>query len=600
MASITELARVPEILFYIIRHISSKDTLNLGLTCKALLPACYRSLWTNLSLVPSSNHYRKTWPGLQLLPKFKSEAYKVVWDYWLNAPGLQYTKRVDFGRILNKDCKESEILIQLLEVGKLDISCVDISITLEDVTAGDGLSAFQHLRKYAELKSLSEFKIQLRSDVVHSFPELVDLTKVTKLALDIPYSSSGDDNRWVAPNASTGEKIRELTSVLARAINLTYFSWKAKTPTGKRCSISAISKDLEGLQAAFTNFKRLKSLKIEGYLFHPSFFVNPPNSVKNLVLNCITSAKWWQDFAACPLTGVRDLRFHSLADPGQDRSRDVEGFLSVEESIPVHTIKLGRVAARDLEISLCFLKPVPRDLGLCLLKSNPKLKGQYCIEFARREIKHTLRECHTRFEMDWHLSKGFAENLYIKGFLNNSEPKTESDIVEEYTRMAVLGEIENGYIYKWDRAKQRAENLGFKSKAGLEKQLWDSVDRAIHHYTHKFMESEEDVDEVEFTKECIRIFDNEAQGGRQYSVARETARQVEVTVNKFRQVFDSLRKTVHSELAQKVLGGVDINDLALMRYWVDRAVPQFQDLGLGRLSLSEDSKWEIRDSIDQS
>ncbi|EGX50981.1 hypothetical protein AOL_s00054g717 [Orbilia oligospora ATCC 24927] len=65
---------------------------------------------------------------------------------------------------------------------------------------------------------------------------------------------------------------------------------------------------LEDLQNAVTNLKYLKCLKVLGLIFHPSFFLIPPDSVTKLGLTQIVSISWWRKFAQCPLVNVTELK----------------------------------------------------------------------------------------------------------------------------------------------------------------------------------------------------------------------------------------------------------------------------------------------------
>ncbi|KAK6335879.1 hypothetical protein TWF730_003253 [Orbilia blumenaviensis] len=588
MAVITELAAVPEILFDIIGYISSTDTLNLGLSCKSLLPVCYKALWTNLSLVPLEAK-RKPWPGLQLRPEFRSKVLEVIKDYWLESQGLSYAKRVDFGRLLSRNTKESQHLMRLLESNALKPTRIDLSVSLFDVAAGKHFPAFERLHEYTLSKGPKELRIQLHSDVMHSFPNLVDIAKITDLSLSIP--TWGD--RWVSPDATMGERIRELTSILERTPNLRSFAWckrdRSQRGYERKLHFPAISAHLQGLQTAFTNLRALKSLRILDFLFHPSFFVVPPDNVNTLILNCAGSPIWWQEFAACPLQNVKNLRFEGRVWDYEGQLRD---YLASSEIVPMKTIRLRDVAVQGLKTAFCSQKPCPPDLAICLLRRNSSLKPYYRFILARREAKRVIERYHTRFESNWYLSRWVVENLYIRRFLDGAKPLTEMETVEEYCRVAILGEVENGNVHAWDRARQRAKNIGAKCKSEIEGQLLNSVDRTIHHYTLIFMENElEQADEDDFKKQCIQFFEEEAQGGRQYGVARQrTWQSVARPVNRFRRMFDHLRKPMVHHVTELILSKSETDEITVMRYWVDKALQDFDgiDSSLDRLTLSKD------------
>ncbi|KAK6340278.1 hypothetical protein TWF730_002042 [Orbilia blumenaviensis] len=64
---------------------------------------------------------------------------------------------------------------------------------------------------------------------------------------------------------------------------------------------------LEELQEAITGLKYLRGLSTCGYLFHPSFFIIPPENVKVLGLEQEVSIGWWREFAQYPFTGIECL-----------------------------------------------------------------------------------------------------------------------------------------------------------------------------------------------------------------------------------------------------------------------------------------------------
>ncbi|KAK6343017.1 hypothetical protein TWF718_008395 [Orbilia javanica] len=579
MASIKTLA--PEIIFSIVRYLSCAETLNLGLSCKGLYPMCYRALWTSLSVV-SAGSWNKTWPGLQIRTGLEWKICETIKEYWLKSPGLRYTKHFDVGRHIYDDKETASILMQLLEDGKLAPSCINISFYIPDITVENHRPMHQRFKEYTESKTLKELKLRIYSALGSSISELVDLTKITTLELAIP--DHGYRAVLTNPDETVGRRIKEITSVIEKTINLRYFSWKGTTD--RRSLISLISEDLEDLQMAFTNLRRLETLKIECYMFHPSFFLVPPETVKYLILNCLASPKWWKEFAACPLTNVRDLRIY----PYETSAREMGVFISPEQQqIRIPTLKLEKVAVRNLKVFLHLCSKAPEDLGWCILKNNPGLRQARKIELANHEAKRLVRKPHKRFEADWQLSRCYIEDLYIAHYLKNAEPMTEQQIVEGYCEMCILGEIEKGYVRSWERAKERALMLESKCTPDLKEMPHVSgfIDHAVHFYTLAFMSKQEDVDEDEFKKECVRLSEEDAQTERKYHEAKLAAKhKVIPVVNKFRQVFDGVRKKIVRDVALNVLDGLILDEMALMKHWVQRALSHFQDFGAAKLNIS--------------
>ncbi|KAF3316399.1 hypothetical protein TWF173_002245 [Orbilia oligospora] len=580
MAPITTLS--PELLLSITEYISSRDILNFGLSCKSLFPVCYRALWSYLGLTPSTKK-KGTWPGLQITHRFKCKVRETIENFWVNSPGLVYTKHVDFGKFICGDGDEASILMQLLEDGKLSPRCIDFSLSVSDITSMDQRPVIKRLKKYTESKSLKELKAQLYSEAGYSLSATVDLAKVTKLTFNI----SSDGYRPVAETEErVPRRIQDITAILRKAINLRYFSWKAETE--RKYSFGYISEELKDLQEAFTSLQRLKTLKIENYLFHPSFFLKPPDSVQNLILNCVGSTEWWNDFSACPLTNVIDLRFHRPLLSGNSYSNELRGFLGNDDNLFPDTIKIEKIAVRNLETFLCPSEAVPQELGFHILKGNPKLKPEYKLELSNGEAKRFVKKHYNRFESNWGLSKSYLEDLYIRHYLNNPDPMTELEVIEMYCQMCFMGEIENGYVTSWDNASKRATDIGERCKADLEERFPNYIKYGIHHYTLEFMKGLDDVDDDEFKKECIRLYEEDDDRGQKYFVARSLAGEIlPAMVNKFRRAFDSLRKKIVKDVAEKIFKGSDTDEKTLMSSWIERTMAQLQDFGVNKLSLEE-------------
>ncbi|KAK6504336.1 hypothetical protein TWF506_002539 [Arthrobotrys conoides] len=569
----------PELLFSIIRHLPSKDTLNLGLSCKALFPVCYQALWSSASLIPARG--KKTWPGFQIRRKFVSEVRETIEKSWLGSPGLKYAKHVDFGNLIYKRGEEAPILMQLLEDGVIKPRCIDLSFFTSDLRSMDQRPAIQQMKKYTESKTLKELKTHLYSEIGYSLSEIVDLTKITRLTFNISIEGYRPGTE---PEETVSRRIKDITSILEKTIYLKYFSWKGDTD--RKYHIDSVSEELEDLQIAFNNLRDLESLRIENYLFHPSFFLKPPETVRSLVLNCLGSGQWWKGFAACPLTNVTDLRFHR-APAVTSYASELRGFFSADEDLSIDTITVEKVAVQSLEVFLCHSNVVPQDLGRHILKGNPKLQRGYKLELTGREAKRLLRKYHSRFEGNWELSKSYFEDLYITHYLNDADPTTELEVVEGFCLMCIMGEIEKGYVHCWDSAKKRADIIGEKCKADLEEKFPGSIDYAIHYYTLEFMKGQDDVDEDEFKKESIRLFGEDAQRERKYAAAKETATKVlPPIVNKFRRIFDALKKTIIKDASEKIFNDLELDEMSVMSSWTEKALEQFRDFGVTKLSLS--------------
>ncbi|KAK6361820.1 hypothetical protein TWF730_005535 [Orbilia blumenaviensis] len=460
--SITTLVRAPEILDEILQYLSDTDAVNIASTCKALYYPCSRYLWATLRVTTSiySTSGRAVSSNFDLLP--------IIQKYWSESNLIQYTRHVVLGRVMNHCSEKSKALMKLLETQVLLPNRIDLEISLTghslEISRKDEVLASLHdLKEYSESRSAQEFGILLQSNVVYSLPQLVDLPKVTKLTLGL----------LVLPRSeySVGQGIEDFTKVLKGSVNLTFLSWEGDAAVSRRCHISEIWGPLQKLQAAFAELRRLSELKIRRYLFHPSFFLTPPENVRALSLDCIASEDWWRSFATCPLTSVETLSINYIT--GCDSSSGLRGFLKNERPI-FNTIELGGVAVRSLKSFSCNRPQtnIPLDLKDCILCNNPELDLESRKAIQCQGARKILDECFRLFDEDSRACQQQAVDRYVKKFARGYEVDVEEALkfVAEWVEMVALLVQVDGLqtVSDWVREKENSESIDNGGKDTLE------------------------------------------------------------------------------------------------------------------------------------
>ncbi|KAF3297396.1 hypothetical protein TWF132_007493 [Orbilia oligospora] len=134
------------------------------------------------------------------------------------------------------------------------------------------------------------------------------LEDITNLRLrsdaDIPSDGVGEDVVEI-----TIDNIKRLTNLLQRlpSLEILYLEGSENTCERVPTLIQPLLPELSQLQNAILGLKRVQSLHIYGPLFHPSFFVTPPENVKKLTFTRCFSWEWWRQFSQCPFSKVEEL-----------------------------------------------------------------------------------------------------------------------------------------------------------------------------------------------------------------------------------------------------------------------------------------------------
>ncbi|KAF3933397.1 hypothetical protein ABW19_dt0207098 [Dactylella cylindrospora] len=196
--------------------------------------------------------------------------------------------------------------------------------------------------------------------------------------------------------ATLGEQISDLTKLLNATVNLNIL--KLATDTEDRGymppPIYRLGTLLNNLQAAFTSLRKLRWLFLRGPLFHPSFFVTPPENVRFLKISCDVSVSWWRRFAKCQFRNVEDLRIvHHFAIRGSWMGpEDEDDYKAVDDGDMSRLwgdpfpFELGDVAVEGLKRFWMEGVMGPEDLVSLVLKKNKGLDEE-CVSKLEGVLK---------------------------------------------------------------------------------------------------------------------------------------------------------------------------------------------------------------------
>ncbi|KAK6527267.1 hypothetical protein TWF281_010455 [Arthrobotrys megalospora] len=376
MASLVTLSSSPEILFDILTYLSHNDVFSVLQTCKSLFPVCHRHLWSVLIFQRD---------GYPWYPSHDLYASKTRYDRILellqrpgaDIPGLAFTKVLWLGDVIfgeqhfHRAKSLGRLIGGLLERDELDLRCAIVSFPAhrfkQDRTP-DIFELLLDLKRYSERKSTGNFNsrrfsIKLQADTINSLPKYLCLELVTDFVLRVQYDNISN---FLGFYGTVDDRIAGFISVLNQMPNLEIFTWKVLNDhlmIDRALSTSETA--LTNLQAAFGNLHCLRRLDLDGYMFHPHFFLIPPESVKTLIIRGTLRPEWWQKFVSCPLSNVRSLRF---ATPSID-------WLPPRDANRLLVFAIEDVAVTELEEfwtnDMGFL---PKGLKACIRRRNAKLR----------------------------------------------------------------------------------------------------------------------------------------------------------------------------------------------------------------------------------
>ncbi|KAK6342122.1 hypothetical protein TWF730_001600 [Orbilia blumenaviensis] len=251
-------------------------------------------------------------------------------------------------------------------------------------------SIFRALRDFSYSRPASEFSITSLTGQFNPnrVTRLFDTHKLTKLSISFQQVEWNHRAEKSDPSAQTLCDIIALKELFLRSPNLEILTLN---PVMEIIDFRPLPENvmaLDELTEAFMSLKKLHTLDVRVYLFHPSYFVPVPEAVRTLSFYHVNlySKIWWMKFAKFPFKGVETMEVYPseeefgyiFARDDYQVTMDRDGTERTPEEIDAKGFRLGDVGVRGLksfkfeETEKLFL---PRDLTLCVLRRNEGLRA---------------------------------------------------------------------------------------------------------------------------------------------------------------------------------------------------------------------------------
>ncbi|EGX50655.1 hypothetical protein AOL_s00075g81 [Orbilia oligospora ATCC 24927] len=318
----------PELLSNILSHLPSKrDIFPLLLTSKRLYHITYPHIWKRLesniherSTSSLSHRYRKT--GLRRLgDDITDQVYNLNKDDIL---GFKYLKHIvfwaadlDAGSVWI-DSGLFGVVCGQIKAGRMRLRLLEVILERPEQVCHEAREFLSVLKEYSKTWP-QKLKIRINIPWSDQFSEFIAnnfrLEDITNLRLrsdvDIPSDGVGED-----VVEKTIDNIKRLTNLLQRlpSLKILYISGSENRCERVPTLVQPLLSELSQLQDTILGLKRVQSLHIYGPLFHPSFFVTPPENVKKLTFTRCFSWEWWRQFSQCPFSEVEELELYVDTD----------------------------------------------------------------------------------------------------------------------------------------------------------------------------------------------------------------------------------------------------------------------------------------------
>ncbi|KAK6499032.1 hypothetical protein TWF481_011601 [Arthrobotrys musiformis] len=435
--SLVSLADSPELFSNVIAYLNRTDTFSLLLTCKALYPAAHQRLWSTLDLSEYplffnhedaiSNQGRHKLAQLLKIYRSDLSGLKLVHTLHLNGGVFSKTSVTRTSGLMGT--LGDQLYRRSMEPRhvSLDISSTYCDIGLESsnsYTSKDGLFFLQVLKDYSRSRAPVFFTLHLTADFIGptlhrdkfkiNLSDILDLTKLTKLNLTLYLRNrilSTDDQEalwdsgeeWednqpgnrspqqkfadydVIGDSDTGnirEQAKLLSGLLFSTPNLIDLCLATNSSRYEPVELYNFAKALKALQRTVLALRKLRVLELHGLIFHPCFFLHPPESVKVFRVESggasNVSAAWWKKFAACPFTNVEEMTLNTQhmalgnwtsSDDEEEQQTDIKFWIFGVGDVKIQGLRKFRAPLLEtLQIT-----HGPLDLLECILKKNPNL-----------------------------------------------------------------------------------------------------------------------------------------------------------------------------------------------------------------------------------
>ncbi|KAK6512302.1 hypothetical protein TWF481_001192 [Arthrobotrys musiformis] len=470
----------PELVIQICSYLDNKDLPNLLPTCKYLHNA-----------VSGYLHDEASKTILQVLSDARSDVFSFAGiEFSRTSPGREEEgggdeTKIELGRAggsLMGSKPGFDVLIEALEsLLREERKAVAISFRVDSQSLRPeygnrnlllSLKAFSHTRPASQF-SINSLTADLQPDEVS---RIFDVRKLTRLTISFPvrpwnripkYDSGvldieSDEYRngtlsqrqalrekayeeYTSPDEGILDDISGLNKLLLRAGSLEYLQLNPLNLHYKKFRpLGSLPPILEEFKQTFKNLPRLRTLELDGFLFHVSFFVPVPDGLERLLLKNIQyySKTWWIEFSKYKFGGLRELYidydpvFRQYSAYESDTAllhRD--GSLKTQDEIQ-NGFKLDSVEVSTLEKftyerthsslfgrHFCF----PADLVPCIVKKNERLDPKTKRALANRHAEETVVRCRERLESVMESCRDAVKAELVGEFL---EGRVEDDGLE--------------------------------------------------------------------------------------------------------------------------------------------------------------------------
>ncbi|KAF3289378.1 hypothetical protein TWF970_003159 [Orbilia oligospora] len=606
MASI--MAIYPDIVYEILNYLDRKDIFSLLQTCKHFYLPCYHYLWKVLVF---NNDYN---PG-NWYPGYEICVSKIVLRNLLkliregNPLGFQHTRVLWLGRpIFNKQLRSiswdlRRYLKKLLENGELDLREAIVCYSNEALAAsedpqrardGDCMVPLHALHKYTQSKSIHDFSLRVEASTIKSFLTYFNPELLTHFEVSLNFDKPGDPNfptTFTSINGPMEVHIVEFRTVIRGMVNLEWFSWKTLTQAFSP-EYATVQKELEELQAVFSTFKKLREMELEGYVFHPSFFLVPPEGVKKLSISGVMSPVWWKEFAAAPLTNVEVLDLKTESGNPSSNHPSVPGEPSPENTDFDFLIK--DVACRGLKrITIRNHIWMPHDLEVCIARRNPDLDRTLVREAALQKAVAILDKSifilRSRSRRAASTFRGRIPRSILEGSGGASENTVKGDMAQAFSELFSTDNYEGTSVENIGDSIRSWEEFGGirggEREHGTLRQLRDYLDNCMGMVLDKYIHQYGNFpppgrSQLDFIADCIKTFGNRDEIQEWAKRKQEATWFLRNCENKVVADTDQLLKPMAEELADRILAGEILNREHITDKLKGLLVERFEGFGL--------------------
>ncbi|KAK6518209.1 hypothetical protein TWF506_005368 [Arthrobotrys conoides] len=602
MASLTTIH--PDIVYEILNYLRRKDVISLLQTCKSLYGPCYRYLWTVL-IFNESHDFGNCYPGRLIRSNHSTFKNLLKLIHEGNPLGFEHTKVLWLGRpIFDSDFKAVTWILRrhikrLLERGELDLREVMVYYSHEVLSAsnnpqkardGDWMVPLHALHKYTKSKSIRDFSLKVKASTIKSFETYFRAELITHFEVFLSSNKVRDPEMTIGHTSTIGngpieDNIAKFREVMRGMINLQWFKSRAPKERVSLPPYATVSKELGELQAVFSGLKKLREISLEGYVFHPTFFLVPPANVKKLSIYGTMSPVWWEIFAAAPLTNVEDLSLTTRWGQSSDIPH-----VQFEPVTDKEAFLIRDVACRGLKkLTIQNEDWMPRDLEACILRRNPNLDNSSSREVAIQKVTGLLNESNIILRTRSRLSASTLRSRVPRHILESSgENPIAVDIGQAFSEAFDTGHYKGTSMEDLKTSIESWETFGGVAGSshygGIKNRLRDHLENCMQmvldKYIHKYGNFPPPGKDHEFFNDCIKSFGSMDEIQEWTKRKREAQRSLGRCEHKIVEDTDQQQSIMTEELADRLSAGEVLNKEDIMAEWKRRLVEGFEQFGL--------------------